>query len=414
MKLNHANLAKLRSKPLAEGKKEERVFDDDLQGFGVRIRAGAHSTIRTWIIQYRVRGKHQQTTATLGPLDKLSPGVARERAKQDLAQAQLGVDPQAKKNENRVRSKETFGVVADRYLEYKRKGLRVSSYEQIETHLADHWKAFRSRPIHEITRRDIALELGKIGEGRGPYAANRARGTLSALFSWAMSEAIVEANPVIGTNRQTDEKSRDRVLTDAELLAIWKACNADDYGNIVRLLILTGQRRDEVGAIARSEIDPDARKWTIPALRTKNGLVHEVPLSHPALKILKQALAREGREDRERIFGEANSGAGFSGWSKAKAALDERIKEARKKVAPWRLHDLRRTVATRMADLAVLPHVVEACLNHISGHKAGIAGVYNKAAYSKEKAQAFDILAAHIEALLAGKPGSNITLMRKA
>jgi integrase len=241
-----------------------------------------------------------------------------------------------------------------------------------------------------------------------------------------MSEGIVDANPVIGTNRQTDEKARDRVLSNAELVAIWSACNDDDYGRIVRLLILTGQRRDEVGAMARSEIDVAARKWTIPAARTKNGQAHEVPLSTAGLDIVKLALARKGREDRERLFGEA--GNGFAGWSKARQALDERIEKQAAKIKParreaktdnkeaekerWRVHDIRRTVATRMADLGVLPHVIEAVLNHISGHKAGVAGVYNRALYSAEKRQALDLWAAHIEALLAGEPASNVVTLK--
>jgi integrase len=415
MKLIQANLAKLRAIPLPAGKSELRIFDPELTGFAFRIRAGAHGILRSWIIQYRVRGKHQQTTATLGSIDKLSAAAARERAKRDLAQAQLGLDPQSEKNENRIHSKETFATTAEHYLKHKSTRLKPRTFVQVETHLANHWKAFKGRPIHEISRRDIALQLVAIAGERGPYAANRARATLSNFYTWAMKEGIVDANVVLGTNRQADEKARERVLSDAELVAIWKACNGDDYGNIVRLLVLTAQRRDEVGGIAQSELNLTDRRWNIPAGRTKNGRAHSVALSDPAIGILTTAIEREGRQHRDVVFGESNSGGGFSGWSQCKKRLDKRIAEtAKAKPASWRLHDIRRTVATRMADLGVLPHVIEQILNHISGHKAGVAGVYNRALYANETRQALDLWAAHVEALIAGKPGSNVTLMRKA
>jgi integrase len=413
MKLIQANLAKLRAIPLPAGKSELRIFDPELTGFAFRIRAGAHGTLHSWIIQYRVRGKHQQKTATLGPIDKLSAAAARDRAKRDLAQAQLGIDPQDEKRESRINSKETFSAVAEHYLKHKSTRLKPRTFVQVETHLTNHWKAFKTRPIHEISRRDIALQLVKIADERGPYAANRARATLSNFYTWAMKEGIVEANVVLGTNRQADEKARERVLSDAELVAIWKACNADDYGNIVRLLILTGQRRDEVGAIAQSEIRLADRQWNIPRERTKNGRAHSVALSDPAIAILTTAIEREGRQDRDAIFGEGNSGGGFSGWSKCKERLDKRIIEARKKPLPdWRLHDLRRTAATRMADLGVLPHVIEQILNHVSGHKGGVAGVYNRALYANETRQALDLWAAHVEAIAAGKAGANVVAMK--
>lgn len=417
MKLTKTTASKIQLPP---GKSEIRVFDDDLTGFGLRIRASGK---RTWIIQYRINGR--SNTLPIGRVDKVPAAAARARAKKDLAQAALGTDPSEKRQIGRVRASETFETVAVRFLKAKQDQIKPSSYDQVETHLTKHWAPFNRLSVHAIARRDVASRLGEIAADRGPYAANRARSTLSTFFTWTMNEGIVDTNPVIGTNKQTDEKSRDRVLSDPELVGIWKACNDDDYGRIVRLLILTGQRRDEIGAIAKSELALDARKWTIPRARTKNGLAHEVPLSDAALTILQAATTRAGREDRDAIFGESGDGHGFSGWSKAKAALDERIDEApavgrekakskkdKEKRSPWRIHDIRRTVATRMADLGVLPHVIEAVLNHISGHRAGVAGVYNRAAYSAEKRQALDLWAAHVEALVAGKSASNILPMK--
>jgi integrase len=407
MKLTQANIATLE---LPRGKSEWIVFDEKLPGFGMRLRAGGK---RTWIIQYRVGRK--QRRKTLGSVDKVSAARAREAAGIDLAEVQLGSDPQAKKNETRARAAETLEAISTRFLTYQRSRLKPRSFEQVELHLTKHWAPLKGRPIHEITQREVAARLGEIAADpkRGPYAANRSRATLSTFFGWAMNEGLADSNPVINTNRQVDEKTRDRVLTDAELVAIWNACRDDDYSRIVKLLILTGQRRDEVGSLAKSEISIGTRKWNIPRERTKNGLPHEVPLSNLAISILEAAILREGREGRDRIFGEGGAGQGFSGWSKAKSALDERIeKMTHAGPAPWRLHDLRRTAATRMADLGVQPHVIEAVLNHISGHKAGVAGIYNRASYAAEKRQALDVLAAHIEAILAGKPAANILSMK--
>ena len=352
--------------------------------------------------------RRQQRRKTIGSVETLSAGVAREAAKRDLAAVDLGDDPQADKAAERALATQTLEGVAARFLRHQEGRLKARSFDEVKRHLREHWSPLTRLPVHAITRREVASRLVDIKDERGGYAANRARATLSALFGWAIREGLVETNPVIGTNRQTDEVKRDRVLSDAELVAIWRACRDDDYGMIIKLLALTGQRRDEVGAMTKSEVDLAARRWTIPAARTKNGRAHETPLSDPVLAILNTAIEREGRD---LIFGE---GAGsFSGWSRAKLALDRRIAEiAGAPLAPWRLHDLRRTAATRMADLGVQPHVIEAALNHVSGAKAGVAGIYNRALYSAEKRQALDLWAAHVEAIVAGKPGSNVVPLR--
>ena len=354
---------------------EVRVFDDDLPGFGLRVLSGGR---RSWIIQYRVHGRSH--TSTLGRFGKMTAVAARAVAKRKLAQAELGIDPAQEKKTARSNAADTFETVGARFLKFKEGDVKPRSYEQIEAHITKHWAGFNPRSVHQIDRSDIALTLTEIAEQRGLYAANRARATLSNFFAWAMGEGIVTANPVVGTNRKTDEQPRDRVLSDAELAAIWTASGDDDYGSIVRLLILTGQRRDEAGGMLRSEVDLPGRKWTIAGNRTKNGNPHEIPLSQSAIAILKTAMAREGREDRAAVFGDGAAGNGFSGWSKAKAALDKRIAEKAAEAAEakprrgakangkadaqqaWRIHDIRRTVATRMADLGVLPHVIEAML----------------------------------------------------
>jgi len=208
---------------------------------------------------------------------------------------------------------------------------------------------------------------------------------------------------VIGTNKAAELKTRERVLADAELAAIWKALPANQYGAIVRLLILTGQRREEVGGLQRSEIDFSKALIMLPPERTKNGRPHELPLTAPAIEILE---AQPRRGERELVFGEGEGP--FQGWSRAKGTLDRRIASQADKngrVAPWRLHDIRRTVATRMADLGVQPHVVEVVLNHVSGHKAGVAGVYNRSLYGPEKRAALELWANHVLTIV-GEPSA--------
>ena len=404
MRLTRPNVARLSLPP---GKGEAIVFDDALPGFGIRLRAGGK---RTWIAQYRLGAK--QRRITLGTVETVDPDEARKLARSALAKVQLGGDPQAEKADSRARASVTLGVIADSYLARAQGRLKPRSYEEVERHLKRHWKPLHELAIANVKRANVAKRLGEIAAENGPFASNRSRASLSALFSWAMGEGLAELNPVAGTNRATEEVSRNRVLTEAELAAVWRACGDDDHGRITRLLLLTGQRREEVGGMVWSELHFDRALWSLPPGRTKNGLPHDVPLSDPALDILRGAPRREGRE---MVFGTGEGS--FSGWSKAKAALDARIlaamQEAAKgtatkpKLAPWRLHDLRRTMATVMADrLGVLPHVVEAVLNHVSGHRAGVAGTYNRALYAAEKRNALERWGEHVASL--AKDGKQI------
>jgi integrase len=404
MKLTASTLQKLKLPP---GAADKIFFDDGLSGFGLRVRDGGK---RTWIAQYRVGTK--QRRVTLGTVENLDAQAARQRAKDVLSKVHLGGDPQTEKAERRAQASVTVGVMVERYLaERAAKRLKPRSFEEVERHLKKHWSALSGLPIRSVMRSDVAAQLGRIAKDNGPFASNRARAALSAFFSWAIGEGLVDATPVLGTNKATEEISRDRVLRDEELAAIWNEAGGGDYGAIVRLLILTGQRREEVGGMLRSEIDLEKRVWRIDAERTKNGLAHDLPLSSPAVEILR---ARE-RSGRALAFGSREGP--FQGWSNAKSALDRRVLTKLRETGadgalkPWRLHDIRRTVATRMADLGVQPHVIEAVLNHISGHKAGVAGVYNRATYAAEKRHALDLWGAHLESLAEGR-GSNVVALR--
>jgi integrase len=376
------------------------VWDDGLPGFGVRI----NPTNRQWVVQYRASGKSRRET--IGRVDRIPLEMARTAARRSLAKVELGADPQAEKVEARARASITLGSVAERYLANSKDRLKPRSYEETERNLVKHWGSLHPVPAHKITRAIIASRLEEIAANSGPIASNRSRAALSALFSWAMGAGIVDENPVAGAIKLADEVSRDHVISDSELAAVWHACRDDDHGYIVRLLLLTGQRRDEIGSMVWSEVDLDRAVWTIPAKRTKNGRPHDVPLSLPVVEILRGLPRREGRSF---IFGGGQGG--FSGWSKSKARLDARIAKAGNEVRHWRLHDLRRTAATRMAELGTLPHVIEAVLNHLSGHQAGVAGIYNRASYSMEKREALDQWASHVTRLASAQRDQEIPLL---
>ena len=314
---------------------------------------------------------------------------------------------------------ETFDASLRPFLARQKARLKHRSYLETERYLLSVFKPLHGLSLAKIERRTVASRLAEIAASSGPVAADRERAALSAFFTWAMREGLADGNPVIGTNRASESGARDRVLSDAELREIWNALQNDQYGTIVRLLILTGQRRDEIGSLRDAEVDFDGGLLKLPAERTKNNRVHDVPLSAPACAILQEQPRRAGRD---LIFGEGEGA--FQGWGRAKRALDSRILAARKasakeagtdlrKAKPmpaWRLHDLRRTVATRMADLGVQPHVIEAVLNHVSGHKAGVAGVYNRSTYIAEKTAALALWAEHVIALIEGRSSKVVPL----
>lgn len=387
MELNARMLAKL--PPLPRGKSEQIFFDDDLPGFGLRLREGGS---RMWIFQYKIGAKHRRMT--IGNAAVMKPHDARATAGDLHANVRLGKDPAGEKGQARVHAIETFDNLARRFLVNKKATTKPRTYAEVERHILTHAKPLHGLTVSTIDRRTVADLLGNIEENNGPIARNRVRATLADFFSWCVREGFATNNPVIATSR-APETPRARVLTLAELREIWAALNGDQFGAIVRLLTLTLQRRVEVGGLLRSEFDSARRAIVVPAARMKNNREHMVPLSDPAFDILQQQPQIAGREF---LFGEGSGG--FQGWSKCKERLDARIQAARverdgKKAKPmpaWTLHDLRRTGRTMLEDvLDVAPHICEAILGHVSSAasgKAGVAGVYNKSKHEAKKAAA--------------------------
>jgi integrase len=368
-----------------------------VMGFGARRQSGKP----VYVLKYRILGR--QRFFTIGPHGSpWTPETARREAKRLLGRVAEGKDPAAEKIELRAKAAETVRNLIDAYLLYAKKKQKPRSYIETQRHLLINWKPLHSLSASHITRWHVATRLGQIETERGAVSAARARAAVSALFSWAIRQGFkIDTNPVAGSNRPEQPKPRNRKLRDDELAVIWKACGDDDFGRIVKLLILTAQRRDEVSGLQWGEIDLDHKLWRIPAARTKNRREHTLPLTDAALSFI---LEMPRRNSRDFVFGSGprRTGGihrGFSGWSKAKAELTARIAEGGVTSLEWRLHDLRRTAATGMAELGVLPHIVEAVLNHVSRHKAGVAGVYNLARYEGEMRAALERWAEYIETI---------------
>lgn len=247
-----------------------------------------------------------------------------------------------------------------------------------------------------------------------------------AAFAWAVKRGAVRENPFAHLPIAKSIAKRERVLSDQELAEIWRAASnaaAAPYSSIIRLLILTGQRRGEVAGMAWDEISDDFATWTIPGERTKNGAVHTVPLSAAARDLLKAALPEDvkGRPANGSLVLPGAAGTPFAGWSKAKRALDKAIMDARTEaganavsLVPWSVHDLRRTVATGLQRLGVRLEVTEAVLNHISGSRGGIAGVYQRHDWAAEKRAALDAWAGHVAAIVEGRTtAGNVVALRQ-
>jgi integrase len=387
----------------ADRGKTDVIYFDELTGFGIRFREGR----RTWIAQYRVG--HKQRRMTLGPVEKVPLEMARAKAKTVLAQAALGDDPQAERVEARAKASTMLGDVVEDYLAAKAPGLRPNTIRGNEYYLRRLWAPLHKLPISEIDRADVAAKIRKLTADHGATTATRARAALAAVFTWALKEGIPieQGNVVAFTNTPPPSEPRVRVLSDQEIREVWAAAGeAFDYGRIIRLLLCLGCRRQELGSMRWSEIKDNV--WTIPASRVKNKREHRLPILGLAAEIIAEVLHVN---ERDLLFGTGANG--FSGWSTGWVALNERINAARgaEPMPPWTAHDLRRTVATRMADLGVEPHHIEAALNHQSGHRRGVAGVYNRSRYEGAIRSAFGRWDAALRAIL-GEERRVVPLLR--
>jgi integrase len=296
-----------------------------------------------------------------------------------------------------------FGDCLNVYLRYRRAqgNLRDTTLSATERHLNVNLRALHNIGIDKLDRRAIAAELSRFATERGPVQANRTRASVVKFLNWCAGEGYIDSNPAQLINKNP-ERPRARLLSMDELAHIWRALPAGDFGDILRLLTLLGQRRDEIGQLEWTEVDLGRGVITLPAARMKNRRPHVVHLGPTAVAILQ---ARD-RGERPMVFGTGHGG--FSGWSQSKARLDAKLG-----LVDWVIHDLRRAVSTHMNEIGVTPHIVEAVLGHVSGSRGGVAGVYNLAAYEPGKRAAMLRWDGHLMAAIEGRD-TNISPLRRA
>lgn len=380
------------------------------------------SGLKSWAIRYRIDGRPRKFTIGRYPLFDVAS--ARARAREALQLVATGRDPyvvkQAEAQASRSAAADRIEAVVGLYVERHLKPNGKAAYAQVmeallRNHVVPRWG---ERRIGAITRKDVVAMMDALTDAGMKTGANRVFSATRAMFNFALQRELIETTPFLGLKPPVSETSRDRVLGEAEIRLVWSAADAIGFpfGPAVQLLLLTGQRRDEVTRLVWSEIDGDL--WTLPAERTKNSLEHFVPLSEPVRRIL---------DGLPRIVGPAGYAftrtgtAPISDYSSSKARFDaamlglakadaERAGRDPKAVTlkPWRLHDLRRTASTGMARLGFPVHVTEAVLNHRSGTISGVAAIYNRYAYLEEKRAALGAWASAVHRVVKREASNGI------
>ena len=427
--------------------KRMMLWDDTLKGFGVMVTPNG---ARSYLVQYRIGGRGAPTRRyTIGKHG--SPWTAekaRKEAHTVLEQVRRRVDPldaaraaladgkatKAQAEADRVvLDRLGFSTFAERFIEKYAKVEQAKSWKETQGVIRRDLKpAFLDKPLPNISDADIVELLEELGE-RSASAARKGYSALSGIFRYACDKErryMPKAkSPMLGISPPSKAGKRERTLTDAELRLVWLAAGGLGwpFGPIVRLLILTGQRRDEVAGMAWPEIHKSEATWLLPGERSKNGLPNLVHLSPPALAIVSDLPAIKSKAGL--VFTTTGETA-VSGFSKVKARLDASMLDLMRKeaieggianeeadklaVEPWTLHDLRRTLATGCQRLKFATEITEAVINHVSGSRAGIVGVYQTYKYADEKRTALDAWGRHVTAVVANQPApSNVVPMER-
>ena len=366
------------------------------------------SGARSWAVRYRHQGLSRKHT--IGAFPAIDLKTAREFAAKALRAVAEGRDPGREKIEARTRLPDSVDHIVEEFLErHVRRSNRARTQEETERlfrlHILPRW---HGRLISSITKRDVIDILDRVVDSGSPVAANRVLAAVRKFFNWCVARDVLSISPVKGVEPPTEEKSRDRVLDDAELVRVWTAAGEIGYpfGTMVQLLIATGQRRNEVARMQWGEVDLKKSIWTLAQSRTKNDNKHEVPLSSITLNILNEIPHHDGY-----VFSTNGGSTPSSNYGQNKRRLDALLPAG---MPAWRLHDLRRTCATGLAKLGVPVHVTEAALNHKSGKISGIAAVYNRHDYKDEKIQALEAWGRHLDMLITGKPAKVVRLGKRS
>lgn len=383
------------------------LWDAELKGFGLRVTAGG---AKSYVLQYRMGGREAPVRRyTIGKHGSpWTPEKARREAERLMIMVRQGIDPvQA----DRERRRQAVDLAFDRYADlFTDKYLKIRWKQWRLGHGVLKREAIpvlRDKPLPRIKRADLNPIWDRLSDR--PSVARITHATLRKLFRWAVSRGDIERSPLEGAEAPPAVPSRDRVLSDEELALLWRATAAiaDPFGSYFRMLILTGQRRDEVAKLDWCELNHDEKLWMLPADRTKNGKPQLVPLSDQATQLL-EGLANGKAWPRAGLLFTTTGSTPISGFSKVKARLDSLVAEGLngRALQPWRAHDIRRTVATGLQRLGVRFEVTEAVLNHVSGSRSGVAGVYQRYTWSDEKRHALQAWGNHVTSLTAPDPAS--------
>ncbi len=390
-------LTALAVEKLRPGPERKEIPDGRISGLYFIIQPSGK---RSWAVRYKFGGK--PCKLTLGQYPAIDLKRARELAGEAKNKVEEGRDPHAEKKATKaapaVPANDLVEHTVKQFLQhYARRHLKAGTAKEVarllDKEVAEPW---RGRRLSEIGKADIHNLLDGIVERGSPVTANRTLGWLRRLCGWAVERGLLSANPCAGVRPPAPETARDRILSDDELAAVWKATGVleQPYAAFVQMLILTGARRNEIAGMLWPEVDIAAKLWKLPKERSKNSIEHVVPLSDLAVEIL-EAMPRIG-SDFVFTFNGRNQITGFS-------LIKERLGAALPPdTPPWTFHDLRRTFASGCARLGIAVHVVEAALNHRSGSIKGVAAVYNRYSYDVEKRQALAAWARHVAGLVDG------------
>lgn len=386
-------------------------WDTTLRGLGLRI---APSGRKTFNVQTKVlrEGRRRDTRIKLGVYPEISLADARAKAIEVKGQAAASLDPVTVRAQERAAEEQAsaqvaataFSIVRKQFLKEHLPTLKKTTASEYERVLTNTFAAWDNIPLEDISAPMVEAVLNTVV---GKYMRNRSRAYVRVLFNWAVEEELLAASPVKKLTKRkkklTEEVSRDRVLTEDEISDLWNVKSVYPFGPMFKLLLLTGQRRNEVAGMRWQDIDLERALWTLPRSLTKNKEPHKVPLSEQVVAILEE-LPRIG----EKYVLTSSGKTPVSGFSKAKTNLDKASG-----VTDWRWHDLRRTFATFSAEHLETPQaVVEAVLNHKSGSTSGLAGVYNRAKYTKQKAAALQAWANLVDRITGEADASNVVEMR--
>lgn len=394
--------------------KDTIYWDSEVKGLGVKVTPTGR---KVFLVMHRPKGHLGAAKKfTIGTYGEWTLQRARDRAREVLVEGSKGTDlgAQLRQEKRRLASdriSDLVGQFLDKHAAQNRTG---DETKRILHH--DLMPKFGKRSIHELTTHDVISIIEGVANRGSPIMANRTLAAIRKFLNWCISRGIITASPAQGVASQAREVSRDRTLTPDETSDALAAARqmAYPFGSIVELLFMTAQRRDEVAAMRWSEVDLDKAVWTIPAARAKNGKVHDVHLSKCAVGLLRSLPRFVLADNSESDFVFTTTGeTPFSGFSKAKDKLDTKMLEAMRKrasengknpdqgsILPWRLHDIRRTVATELSKLGVAIHITEAILNHKSGTISGVTAVYQRNQFPAERRDALNKWCDRIDAIM--------------